>query len=88
MPRDEFVNKIVKEHMEAYHSTVMQRLAPIQNKIDEGYEKHVTRITWWVEHRLPTSILKKAPLFLVFPQFKQGCEASWTTRKEEFLFVL
>ncbi|KAI5082932.1 hypothetical protein GOP47_0002675 [Adiantum capillus-veneris] len=29
MPKDEFVNKIVKERMEVYHSTVDQRLTRI-----------------------------------------------------------
>ncbi len=43
LPKEAFVEKIVKERMSAYLASSGERLVRIQKRIDEGYDKHVSR---------------------------------------------
>ncbi|KAI5054018.1 hypothetical protein GOP47_0031092, partial [Adiantum capillus-veneris] len=40
VPKEQFVENIVKECMIAYHASAQLRLARIQKRIDEGYDVH------------------------------------------------
>ncbi len=42
MPKEAFVERIVKERMTAYLASSEERLARIQKRINEGYESHVS----------------------------------------------